>query len=663
MVNNAEQKLDALALSDALDDLATILDAEHFASLRLMETTDVHAYITDVNYYSGNEQTRFGFTRTASLIHQARAEVANSILVDNGDLIQGNPMGDWMRAKGIEAGEVHPMYLAMNELGYDVGTYGNHEYNYGLAFLEESVNDANFPYINANVYVDDGDNDSSNDQLYYNPYIILDKTITGHNGESLDIKIGLIGFVTPQIMIWDKQHLAGKIIVKDIKASAEKYIPMMKAEGADIIVAVPHSGLDTSPYDVEAKAEQSSYYVSQVADVDAILFGHQHAVFPSAAFANLPNVDIEQGTINGVPSVMAGYWGSHLGIIDLELAYDTDNDSWTVFNHHVSVPSVNSEEVMADEQVTALLTDADQATRDYMNQPIGSASDDMFSFLALVQDDPSVQIVSDAQKQYVESLIENDPELKDIPVLSAAAPFKACSRGQNCSNESDFVTVEKGELALKDAADLYLYPNILQVLKVSGEQLKQWLECSAGMFNQVDPNSSEQQELVSIQFPTYNFDVIDGVEYQIDVTSAARYENGCKLVDESAERIKNLTYQGQAVTDDMTFLIASNNYRAGGGGNFPGTGGDHVVIKAPDANRDVLANYIRQLSTTNGTVNPTADNNWSFAQIDTEAELNVVFRVPDTERVANFVAEKQQKPMVKTATDERGAIYKIDLTQ
>ncbi len=662
MLALSDDRFDALAVADSLAALDTILASEHFAQLRLMETTDIHAYLTDVNYYSGATQTRFGLSRTASLIRQARAEVANSVLVDNGDLIQGNPIGDWMAAKGIEAGEVHPVYLAMNALEYDVANYGNHEFNYGLNFLAESVNDAAFPYISANIYRDDGDDNADNDVTYFEPYRILDKVVTDSLGNEHTLKIGYIGFVPPQIMVWDKNNLTGQVITKDIKASAERWVPEMKANGADLVIAIAHSGIDATPYGEATLAENSAYYLSQVDGIDAIMFGHAHALFPSAAYADTPNVDISKGTINGVPAVMPGYWGSHLGIIDLELAYDEDTQQWQVFNHQVSTPSVDDEMVETDAELTTLLQAADSGTTEYMNQPIGSASDDMFSFLALVQDDPSVQIVSDAQKRYVEALIQGDVNLQDLPVLSAAAPFKACARSQQCSNESDFVTVEQGELALKDAADLYLYPNTLQVLKVSGAELREWLECSAGMFNQIDLNSTAAQELVSTEFPTYNFDIIDGVSYQIDVSQPARYANGCQLLDADAQRIVDLQFEGAPVTDEMSFLIASNNYRAGGGGNFPGTGGEHVVIEAPDANRDVLANYIRTLSANGGAVNPSADNNWRFKTLAPSVSLNVIFRVPDTQRVADFVAAKQLFPTTKTGVDERGAIYRLDLT-
>ncbi|GAB3684371.1 bifunctional 2',3'-cyclic-nucleotide 2'-phosphodiesterase/3'-nucleotidase [Salinisphaera aquimarina] len=631
--------------------------------LRLMETTDIHANVMDYNYYSDIPDPTVGLVRTATLIKQARAQMSemnNSVLVDNGDLIQGSPMGDWRQAKGLAPGEVHPVYKAMNELNYDVANYGNHEFNYGLDYLAESVNDADFPYISANIFKDDGDDDPVNDTPYFEPYRLIDKSVQDRDGHVHTITIGFIGFVPPQITQWDKGNLDGRVITRDIRAMAERYVPQMKAAGADIVVAIAHSGISTTPYARDDKAENSSWYLADVPDIDAIMFGHSHLVFPSETFAETPDVDIDKGTIKGVPAVMPGYWGSHLGMIDLTLDYDTEADSWTITNSRVEARPINVDgepTVAADAALVAKLAGDDQATRDYMGTPIGESNDDIFSFLALVKDDPSIQIVSDAQKAYVENLIQGDVNLQDLPVLSAAAPFKACDREGNCSAEGSFTTVPKGKLTLRNAADLYLYPNTLVAVKVSGEELKGWLECSASQFYQIDINDSAPQPLVNYTgFPTYNFDVIDGVSYQIDVTQPPRFDRDCSVIDADAERIVDLQYNGSAVTPDQEFVVASNNYRANGG-VFPGTGSDHVVINSPDANRTVLADYIR----TNSPVAPTADGNWSFAPISSGTDLTLTFRVPDTQRARDFVAEQAPNARFLEIDDNGAAVYELNL--
>ena len=211
--------------------------------------------------------------------------------------------------------------------------------------------------------------------------------------------------------------------------------------------------------------------------------------------------------------------------------------------------------------------------------------------------------MSQAQTWYISDMLK-DTQWKDLPVLSAAAPFKAGGRGG-----ADYYTeVAAGDIAIKNVADLYLYPNTVQAVVVSGAEVKDWLEMSAGIFNQIEPGATDA-ELINTDFPSYNFDVIDGVTYQVDVTQPARYDSKGELLDGQANRIQNLSFNGQPIDPEQEFVVATNNYRGGGGGNFPGIGPDKVVFEAPDTNRDVIVRYIIDM----GTINPSADGNWSFA--------------------------------------------------
>ncbi|ROV62308.1 2',3'-cyclic-nucleotide 2'-phosphodiesterase [Vibrio ponticus] len=622
--------------------------------LRIIETTDIHTNVMDYDYYKDSPSQKIGLTRTATLVKQARAEVENSVLVDNGDLIQGSPMGDYMADKGIEVGEVHPVYKAMNQLNYDVGNIGNHEFNYGLEFLAETLNDADFPYISANVF------DQKTGEHYFKPYIIKTHTFKDADGAEQQIKVGYIGFVPPQIMVWDKKNLEGKVFAKDIKETAEQLVPKMKAEGADVIVAIPHSGVSMDPHKVGA--ENSTYYLSEVEGIDAIAFGHSHAVFPGKGFDNLPGVDNKNGTINGVAAVMPGRWGDHVGVIDLVL--EQKDGKWEVTSGKTEArpifDKVNKKALVeADQGIVKALEADHKGTREFVNQPIGQSNDVMYSFLALVQDDPTVQIVNLAQKDYVERFIQGDPDLADIPVLSAAAPFKA---GGRKDDPSGFTEVESGQLTFRNAADLYLYPNTLVALKMTGNEVKEWLECAAGQFNQIDVNSTAPQTLINWDgFRTYNFDVIDGVNYQVDVTQPAKYDGDCKLVNPDSTRIQNLTYQGKPIDMKQEFIVATNNYRAYSN-KFPGTGSDHVAFDSPDENRSVVASYISRVSKEKGEVTPSADNNWTFAPIKADKALDIRFETSPSDKAAKFIKEKGQYPMKQVATDDIGfAIYQIDL--
>lgn len=637
----------ALSLSAALH-AATV-------DLRLLETTDLHSNMMDFDYYKDAPTEKFGLVRTASLIHAARQEVKNSVLVDNGDIIQGSPLGDYIAAKGLQQGEIHPVYKALNTLDYSVGNLGNHEFNYGLPYLRKALAGARFPYVNANII------DVSTGQPMFNPFLIKPIEVVDRDGKPQMLKIGFIGFAPPQIMVWDKANLQGKVRVEDITATARRYVPQMRAQGADLIVAIPHSGLSSAPY--QAMAENSVYYLSQVPGIDAILFGHAHAVFPGKDFADIKGADIEKGTLNGVAAVMPGMWGDHLGVVDLVLTHE--GGRWQVSDRRAEARPIydaaqKKSLAAEDAALVKVLAEDHRATREFVAQPIGKSADVMYSYLSLVQDDPTVQIVNNAQRDYVERFIQGDPDLGGLPVLSATAPFKA---GGRKNDPASYTEVEKGQLTFRNAADLYLYPNTLVAMKVSGAQLKEWLECSAGQFNQIDPHSRAPQSLINWDFRTYNFDVIDGVNYQIDITQPARYDGECQLIHPNASRIRNLSWQGKPVDANATFLVATNNYRAYGG-KFAGTGDKFIAFASPDENRAIVAAYIGAETKKHGEVRPQADNNWRLAPIAADAPLDIRFETAPGEKADAFIRSHAQYPMQPAGSDDIGfAIWKMDLRQ
>ncbi|MDW1542903.1 bifunctional 2',3'-cyclic-nucleotide 2'-phosphodiesterase/3'-nucleotidase, partial [Vibrio sp. YT-17] len=459
-----------------------------------------------------------------------------------------------------------------------------------------------------------------------------------------------------------KKNLEGNVVAKDIKETAEKLIPQMKKEGADNIVAIPHSGGSTDPY--KLGAENSVYYLTQVKGIDAIAFGHSHAVFPGKGFENLQGVDNNKGTINGVTAVMPGRWGSHVGVMDLVI--EQKDGQWQVVEGQSEARPIFDKATKkslaeADQGIIKALEDDHKSTRKFVNQPIGKANDVMYSFLALVQDDPTIQIVNLAQKDYVERFIQGDPDLADIPVLSAAAPFKV---GGRKDDPNGFTEVESGQLTFRNAADLYLYPNTLVAMKVKGKEVHEWLECSAGQFKHIDVNTTQPQSLIDWDnFRTYNFDVIDGVEYQIDITQPPKYDANCKVINPDSQRIVNLTFNGKPVDPKQDFIIATNNYRAYSN-TFPGTGPDFIAFDSPDENRSVVAAYISRVSEEKGEVTPSADNNWSFAPIKSDKKLDIRFETSPSEKASKFIQDKGQYPMKRVATDEVGfAIYQIDLNK
>ncbi|MEW9124695.1 MAG: bifunctional 2',3'-cyclic-nucleotide 2'-phosphodiesterase/3'-nucleotidase [Thermotaleaceae bacterium] len=625
------------------------VERKDVVKLRIIGTTDIHTHFMNYDYYKDAPSDEFGFVKVATLIKASREEVENSLLFDNGDLIQGNPFGDYMaKVKGLKDGEIYPVIEAMNQLGYDGATVGNHEFNFGLEFLNKAIYGADFPYVTANVYIDDKDQDSNNDKNYFTPYVILDKTFKDEEGQEQAIKVGVIGFVPPQIMTWDRNHLEGKVITKDIVETAEKYIPEMKKAGADIIVALAHTGIEPSPR--KGNDENAAFYLSEVEGIDAILSGHSHKTFPGSGYDNIEGIDNVKGTLNGIAAVIPGSWGSHLGVMDLTLE-KIDGKWQAVDGGSKAIPIYDKTDkkslAAVDESMAAIFKANHEEAVNYVRGEVGKTTAPIYSYFAVVQDDPSIQIVTNAQKWYVENQMKGT-EYENIPVLSAGAPFKAGGRG----GAEYYTNIPAGTMAIKNMADLYVYANTVTAVLLNGEEVKEWLEMSAGQFNQIDPNKPEEQLLVNDDFPTYNFDVIDGVTYEIDVTEPAKYDTKGGLVNPQANRIKNLKYNGGPVTKEQKFIVVTNNYRSGGGGNFPGVNPSKLILESPDENRQVIVNYIDEIKT----INPTADNNWNIAAIS--GDVQVVF---ESSPAAKVYADRMDHIQFVAAQENGFAKYKLDL--
>ncbi|HZT55780.1 MAG TPA: bifunctional 2',3'-cyclic-nucleotide 2'-phosphodiesterase/3'-nucleotidase, partial [Burkholderiaceae bacterium] len=427
-------------------------------------------------------------------------------------------------------------------------------------------------------------------------------------GTKHPIRVGVIGFVPPQIMQWDKANLEGQVIVRDMAATARRYVPEMRAQGAQLVIAIPHSGLERTW--TGELAENEVGQLSLVPGIDAILFGHSHAEFPSKDFADRPNVDIARGTINSVPAVMPGRWGDHLGVIDLDL--DNGSGAWKVTTSRSSIRPIYDRAAKRslaepDPMVETAIGAEHAQTLAYIRGRVATTPLPIYSYFAQVADDPSVQIVANAQMAYVKRALQGTA-YETLPVLSAAAPFKTGGR----QGWSYYTDIPAGTLAFRNIADLYMYPNTLKAVLLSGAQVREWLEMSAGQFRRIDPQGAPVQPLLDESFRSYNFDTLDGVSYEFDLTQPARYDGNGKLVAPESHRVQNLRHGGAPVAPDAKFIVATNNYRAFGGGNFPGLDGTNVVLDSPDESRQIVVDWLAQLG---GPVNPSADANWRILPV------------------------------------------------
>jgi len=656
--------------------------------LALLETTDLHQNVLSYDYYALAPNTSLGMERTSSLVNAARQENPNNVLLDNGDAIQGTLLGDYQAVIApVPCAGTLAIYKVMNAMKYDGAGLGNHEFNYGLNFLSQITNTdfgiagvpahsgcgaPDFPLVLANVV------NASNHLPIFKPYAIIPKqfsaTLPDGSTSNVTVNIGIVGFVPPQIMDWDQNKLAGKILVNGIVESARQYVPEMRKKGADLVVALSHGSLDSTPYSPDM--ENGSLYLSTTG-IDALMLGHSHLIFPAAKEAGAPaidpslsalpasQVDTVNGFVNGVPAVMAQSWGRRLGIIQMTLTYQ--GNQWIVQKDQTKVETRGfkykdgTTNIDADPAIAPLVKEEHQATIAYATQSLGVTSDfEMSAYFALVGDVSAIQIVNQAQIDYVKHFIANssDPVLsgyKSIPVISCSAPFKAGRNGP--TDFTDVATTASPEkpftLQVRNPGDLYLYGNNnLHAVKIKGSDLKNWLETSARQFAQIDPEKTTEQDLVPSYSTIYNYDVFyatnNALRYQIDVTQPA------------GKRIVNLSYAGKPVATDDDFIVATNDYRAGGGGNFPGIDGSKTIIKAPDANQQVVSDYLKKQGKITYLKNGSGQS-WSFVKVSTKGPV-ILRSTPGKLGIAQNMGLAHVK--TEGAQDASGyAYYRIDLSK
>ncbi len=634
----------------------------------LLETTDLHSNVRSFDYFKLKEDKSIGLERTATLIAQARSEFPNSILADNGDTIQGTVLADYQAVvQRVGCSSAPAIYKVMNLIGFDVAGIGNHEFNYGLDYLSQVTHssfadgggDAGatatcagpaFPTILSNVFA------SGSDEQLFQRSAVVRKTVsvTTPDGASHEttLKVGFIAFTPPQILTWDKRWLEGKVVTKGVREVAPGLVNELRAKGCDLVVAIVHGGLDNSAYAPEL--ENQAWHLAHLEGIDAILMGHSHDVFPSKASTspqfNLPEVDKDRGTVAGVPAVMASFWGQHLGVMKLELTHR--GPSWAVDKARTVVEArpigtkcaaeksvacspegtwrtgapcalaasckgkADSERgyVEPDPRIEAIVAPEHQATISYVQTPIGTTGFEMSTAFAEEGDVTAVEIVNQAQAEYVESYVKrNLPQYAALPVLSVSAPFKSGFQGGN-----DYTSIAAGPLAINNAADLYLYPNTVYAVKVTGTEMVDWMEMSATRFAQIDPALGSDQALINQDFKGYNFDIFTSsdLQYEIDVTkplpAAGKKATG---------RVSNVTFKGQSLAADAQFLVATNNYRATGGGAFPGLDGTKTVYASPDTNRDVLITYIKDKAKALTRASHGSHRSWSFRKVRTAGRV------------------------------------------
>jgi len=566
--------------------------------LAIMETTDLHGHIRSYDYLKDQLDPNFGLEKTSTLIHQVRKSNPNNLLIDNGDTFEGTAMTDYqIFTKPLQCKDTLSTYKVMNYLNYDAGIIGNHEFNYGLETLSrvtsgqlhssfvnknshKNCDGPKFPLITGNIF------DINTNKTIFKPYIIVEKSFTvkttNNTEQKVKFKVGVLGFTPPKILTWDKKHLDRKVYSSDSVVLARQYISEMKKQGVDLIIMASHSGLDRSNYTPEI--ENNGWYLSLIEDVDALLLGHSHQLFPGAEHpANQfkhEEVNANNGTVNGVPTLMPNFWGSHLGVIEMDLSFD--GNKWVIDKNksivkNLPVKLAENTYVSSDPNIVKMTKKEHDEVVGYLNQAITSTQFPITSYFTDVGESSTPGVINAAQTEYVQKVIQSKyPNLANVPVTSMASSFRNGFAGLK-----DFTEIPVGRINRRSAMDLYVYPNTIAAVLVNGDELKNWLEKSAQRFKQIDPSLTSEQYLIS-NFPGYNFDMLTdpNFEYEIDVTQVTN------------QRIKNLKYKNKIITKDDQFIIATNNYRASGGGDiFPSNNKNTVFIDTM-SNKDVVLNYL-----------------------------------------------------------------------
>jgi 2',3'-cyclic-nucleotide 2'-phosphodiesterase/3'-nucleotidase len=499
-------------------------------TLVLMGTTDLHGWLLPYDYYTG-KTTNNGLASLVPMIDSVRAaHPGRTVLVESGDLLQGNPL-DFVYSR-LQPGEVHPLVMAMNLVRYDAAAIGNHEFNYGIDHLDTAVRQSRFQWLSANTFR------AGTAEHAYRPYTFVQRTVAGR-----PVKIGITSVTPPGVAIWDRDNVRGRLDFRDIVASVRPVVARMRAEGADLVVIAAHSGLEGSSYDTAATgvpAENAAIAMAQqVPGIDVIFMGHSHR-------------EVADTTLNGVLVQQARNWGASLAVSTLTLQHAAGG--WRVLAKRGRI--LRPVEGRADARLQAALAEAHERTRRYVGRQVGTSTDEWTSELARTRDTPITDLINDVQRRVTGA------------DLSSTAAFSLGSR------------IPRGPITVADVAGLYIYDNTLKAVRISGAQLRAYLEKSAEYYL---PCPAQQcARVTNPAVPGYNFDVISGVDYALDLTKPV------------GQRVVRLERGGRAVAATDSFTIALNNYRASGSGGFSMLIGAPVVYDRGESIRDLLITDIQR---------------------------------------------------------------------
>lgn len=540
------------------------MDGVH-ATLRLLATTDLHAHVLSWDYGRDRPRQGLGLAGLAGRIADARAQCPDALLFDNGDFLQGSALADWAVREG--AGLPHPMIAAMNALGYDAATIGNHEFSHGMEVLSRALDQAAFPCVSANLHALDGGR-------FVRRGIVLERSLGDAQGRRWPIRIGVTGIAPAQTVIWEAARIAGRIGASEPIAAATDAVADLRRAGADVVVLLAHTGIGMArqpppPADADPDAEGAALPLARLSGADAIVLGHAHAVFPAPD----PDGATGPGLLHGRPAVMPGYFGSHLGQIDLDLALHEGR--WQVGRRRVAlIPTGGHKpaDTASVARLDAACAGAHRATRAWLGRHVGQVTERLHSHFLLLGPSPVQHLIAEAQAAHARRALAEGP-FADIPLLSAVAPARTNGRG----GPLDHFDIAPGPVFLRDMMEVLPHPNTVVALLVTGAMIRRWLERAAILFAQLSPGYQDRP-LLRADVPAFDLDMIAGLSFEIDLSQPPRLDMRGRLQVPAARRIRALRHRGRPVGQSDPFVLVTNSYRAAGSGGFFARGAAQVVL-------------------------------------------------------------------------------------
>lgn len=544
----------------------TILRAEAVIDLRILATTDLHMHLLPRDDFTGRPVPGRGLAGVATLIGRERAAHPNTVLLDNGDVLNGSPVAEFLDPR-----LPHPMIEAMNALGYDAATPGNHDFDSGPAALLAALSQARFPFAMTNAALAGGRGRIA-------PFVVLERTVIDRGGKTHDLRIGVMGFLPPRTVAWNPR-LAARLRITDPVEAARGAVPLLRRAGAEVIVALCHTGIGAGAG--VPMPEHAATAIASVEGVAAVVAGHTHALFPGPDHDPSGEVDPVAGTLCGKPAVMPGLWGSHLGIIDLVLRR-TDG-GWRVAEGASRVePARAAAPAPLPAPVVRLLADAGAR----MRRRVARTARPIHNHFALLGHDPATQLVAAAQRWQVRRLLRG--RVASLPLLSAASPGRAGGR----SGPHHYTDIPAGPITALALSDLCPWANRLCAVELTGADAADWLERAASVFAHLPPGGVDRP-LTDPRFPGYDFDVIHGLSWRIDPGQPARYAPDGELVAPAARRVTDLRHRGRPVAPGDRFILATHSFRLAEGGLFgPLAAGLRSALDDGPPVRDVLRRYL-----------------------------------------------------------------------